>query len=259
MSPEMMIEDVEGMVKLQEELGEYPHIVSIYRSFRWENGWYGIMTKWMPDGKLSDKLRDGGDGGLVSSLKPRYVLRQIVDGVKVCHDHNVVHLDLQPAHVLFDGSDVKIDSFESAMKVYGKTRLPPLSGHYKFAYLAPERIAAWVNQRSSGRIPIPLDLKAVDIWALGVIFYQVLAGRSPWNCNMNSDKEVADCLKRIKDSGFDDIYVPLPNTVHLYHRDAEDLLRHMLEIDPSKRYTIDQVASHRFFNSAAAYLSFFPF
>ncbi|HJQ96675.1 MAG TPA: protein kinase [Candidatus Polarisedimenticolaceae bacterium] len=93
------------------------------------------------------------------------IARQICDGLAAAHAEGVVHRDLKPANVLVDAlGRVKIADFGLAELTGG--------GGGKLAgtpsYMAPEQTAS-----------APVDQRT-DIWALGIILYEMLCGRLPF-------------------------------------------------------------------------------
>lgn len=76
----------------------------------------------------------------------------------------------------------------------------------------------------------------VDIWSTGVIIYLMLIGKAPFET-----ARVEKTYDRIAKADFD-----FPD----YFKDssAKDLLRKILVVDPSKRYTFEQILSHDFMN-----------
>jgi serine/threonine protein kinase len=95
-------------------------------------------------------------------------LRQICTALDYAHARNVVHLDLKPRNLLHEDGTLLLSDFGLAhlMKegaVEGGTSLRFGSP----AYMAPEQISGQPQARS-------------DIYALGVILYQMLAGRPPF-------------------------------------------------------------------------------
>jgi serine/threonine-protein kinase len=96
------------------------------------------------------------------------IARQICDGLAAAHAEGVIHRDLKPANVLVDASGrVKIADFGLAELTGG--------GGGKLAgtpsYMAPEQ--------TSG---LPVDART-DIWAVGVILYEMLCGRVPFRAD----------------------------------------------------------------------------
>jgi serine/threonine protein kinase len=226
--PQTRFEAFQREVRLQ-KLVESDHIVKLYKSFIKPNGDGVILTELLPDGELDQKFLLPG-GRLDWNM--RQTMRQIIDGVKVCHDHDVVHLDLKPANIWCKGKDVKIGDFGFAMETNGEDQLSV--GRGTEDYLPPEFARNWLDGTA-----IETPLKKADIWSLGVTFYVLLTGHLPWSYDKLDER-----TRSMNMRGFDDVYVPLPWSVD---RDADDLIKNMLQVDPLKRYTIEQVASHKYF------------
>lgn len=100
------------------------------------------------------------------------VFGQVCDGVAVAHAAGIVHRDLKPANILVgEDGGVKVADFGLAQlgpeaAITTLTRTDVAMG--TFHYLAPE-------QRKDARA---VDHRA-DVWALGVIFYEMLTGELP--------------------------------------------------------------------------------
>ncbi len=98
----------------------------------------------------------------------------IADAVQHAHERGVVHRDLKPANVLVDarGTAVVVDfgvarASESSLDVSVQTQTGQLLG--TLAYMAPEQL---VGPRSA-------VTRQVDVYALGAMLYELLAGRTP--------------------------------------------------------------------------------
>ena len=99
------------------------------------------------------------------------VFGQVCDGVAAAHAAGIVHRDLKPANILVGDDGVKVADFGLAqlgtdVSLLTLTRTNVAMG--TFHYLAPE-------QRKDAHA---VDHRA-DIWALGVIFYEMLTGELP--------------------------------------------------------------------------------
>ena len=125
----------------------------------------GFAMEILEGGSLQDKL----DHGPISWIDGVDYIRQIALGLEAIHVQGTVHRDLKPDNILFDLNGVpKITDFGVA-NVRGGIRLESegmLAGTPK--YLAPE----YIETKES-------DHRA-DIYALGVMAFEMIAGRSPF-------------------------------------------------------------------------------
>ena len=110
--------------------------------------------------------------------------RQICEALHYAHEHGVVHRDLKPSNLMVtDGGQVKLTDFGIA-KDLDKTALTATGRTLgTAAYMAPEQIRG-----------TPEVSHKTDLYALGIVFYQMLAGRTPFegsspvvlmHCHMN--------------------------------------------------------------------------
>jgi serine/threonine protein kinase len=244
------LNDLRRETRVQELLVDSDDIVGIHQKLRKDSGDFVVLTEFMPDGDLFHKIRRGG--GLKNGFDVRDTFHQVANGLKFCHDRDVVHLDLKPENIWCRDKDqkVKIGDFSSAMEVEDK-RPEMLKARGTPSYMAPEMLQSWVEEGQRGGSHSALDLKAVDVWALGVAFYTMLTGQMPWTIRVNRRQTAIKFLKKIHSASGPDIsavFRPLPASVD---KDAADLIQHMLELDPTKRYTMEQVVSHKYFKNLA--------
>ncbi len=171
--------DQESLNRFMKEAGQivhwrHPHILRVYDTMQIElldpaRGsllFYFIM-EYAAGGDLHKRLTPGSPFPLSASFA---LFRQLCDAVRYAHKHGVVHRDLKPLNILFrrpatGPEEVVLSDFGLAVQVD--------ASHYTFArggtlaYMAPEQFAGEISP-------------ACDIFALGVILYQLCTGRLPF-------------------------------------------------------------------------------
>ncbi|KPJ89685.1 MAG: hypothetical protein AMJ53_15565, partial [Gammaproteobacteria bacterium SG8_11] len=96
------------------------------------------------------------------------IIFQIAHGLKAAHEEKIIHRDIKPGNILItEKGEVKIVDFGLA-KLAGVHLTQSTSSKGTVAYMCPEQIRGEkVDHRS-------------DIWALGVVFYEMLTGHLPF-------------------------------------------------------------------------------
>ncbi len=151
----------------------HPGIVTLYEFGETEELFFFLME--FVDGV---NLRQLLNGGRISAREALAIVPQICDALQYAHDHGVVHRDIKPENILLDRQGrVKVADFGVA-KIVGQMGAESASGAASEQsvtgvlgtphYMAPE-------QRDR---PTEVDHRA-DIYALGVVFYQMLTGELP--------------------------------------------------------------------------------
>lgn len=109
-------------------------------------------------------------------LRLRAALSELCAGLSVLHDAAIVHRDVKPANVLVtrSGRVVLLDFGLAAMPTL---RPPDLTSAGTPRYMAPEQIRA------------DRPTSAADLYAVGGILYELLAGRSPFGGSMQTNQE----------------------------------------------------------------------
>ncbi|XP_036595882.1 ribosomal protein S6 kinase alpha-6 isoform X2 [Trichosurus vulpecula] len=143
---------------------------------------------------------------------------------------DVVHRDLKPSNILYmddstNADSIRICDFGFAKQLRGENGLL-LTPCYTANFVAPEVL---MRQGYDA---------ACDIWSLGVLFYTMLAGYTPFANGPNDTPE--EILLRIGSGKFS-LSGGNWDTVS---DAAKDLLSHMLHVDPHQRYTAEQVLKH---------------
>ncbi len=157
----------------------HPHIVTLYESGRTADGLAFFAMELVDGHPLSDLLKlpeSSAEKPTAARLIQTYL--QIVKAIAYAHQRGVIHRDLKPANILIDGElEPHVLDFGLARSARGEEQDQDMiestaAGEFlgTFAYAAPEQLRG---------NPDLIDVRT-DIFALGVILYEILAGERPY-------------------------------------------------------------------------------
>jgi 5'-AMP-activated protein kinase catalytic alpha subunit len=150
------------------------------------------------------------------------IFSQILSGVEYLHKMNVVHRDLKPENLLFDyKKEIKIADFGLSNNYFEGHLISTACGSP--CYAAPEMLK---GKKYEG-------LNA-DIWSCGIILFTMVCGYLPFE-DENQDKLFSKIIKGIF------------NIPHYISPMCRDLIKCILNVDPTKRYTLQQIRLHPWF------------
>ncbi len=159
-NPEVELRGVEACINLKN-----PHLVSVYDVRKNDAGEYFIIMEYISGPSLRDLLVAEPHG--LGVQKAAFLFKGIGEGLSYLHDRGIVHRDLKPGNIFYDDGYVKIGD-------YGLSKFISLSRHSAHTssvgtvhYMAPEV--------GSGHYT-----KGIDIYAVGVMLYEMLVGKLPF-------------------------------------------------------------------------------
>lgn len=151
------------------------------------------------------------------------LMAKICEAVHHAHQRGIIHRDLKPANILVDDTgQPKILDFgvarvtNSDAQATRHTDLGQLVG--TLAYMSPEQVLA---------DPLELDTRS-DVYALGVILYQLLAGRLPYKLS----GKLHEAVQAIREED----PAPLSSISRKYRGDIETIVAKALEKEKERRY-----------------------
>lgn len=176
-------------------LEKYPHpnIITLYDHFVIDDKAYLIM-EFADGGSLYGLLRD------VKKLKEPTAYEyfvQILKGVLYLHSFGIAHRDLKTDNVLLVNSKTepgvkiaKITDFGLSRQMYKRKVGQMKAGSYAGtkSYMAPEILCCDIYPDFESE-PFEFDAFKADVWALGVLLYELLCGDTPFR-NLNSSEEI---------------------------------------------------------------------
>ncbi|KAI3954007.1 hypothetical protein MKW98_017831 [Papaver atlanticum] len=220
------VEDVRREVSIMSSLPDHMNIVRLKATYE-DNEAVHLVMELCEGGELFDRIVARGH---YSERAAANVARTVAEVVKMCHEHGVMHRDLKPENFLFANKreNAALKAIDFGLSVFFRPgeRFSEIVGSPY--YMAPE-----VLRRNYG--------PEVDIWSAGVILYILLCGVPPFWAE--TEQGVAHAILRgVIDFKRD----PWPKVSD----SAKSLVKQMLEPDPRKRLTAQQVLEHSWLQNA---------
>ena len=164
LGPDRFIQEIEIAARLQ-----HPHILGVHDSGSADGFLYYVMP-YVEGESLRERLARQGELPVHDAVR---LLVEIADALAHAHSRGIVHRDIKPENVMLSGRHALVMDFGVAKAVNeasGRNKLTTLGVALGTpAYMAPEQAVA-----------DPLIDHRVDIYALGVVGYELLAGRPPF-------------------------------------------------------------------------------
>jgi len=158
---------------------QHPNVLRLLAVFETEADIFMVL-EYLHGGSLLELLtRDGS----LPEADSRPIMRQIASGLKAVHDAGIVHRDVKPENILFDGDGIaKLVDFG-----FAKAQLPRSRGDGSASPLLDESMRFASSPCGTPGFVAPEVLQhtgynfAVDMWSLGVITYMCLFGQPPFS------------------------------------------------------------------------------
>lgn len=167
-----------------------------------------IVSEYAPNGSLEDAIRRRGENPVHPGVAAELVAG-ILAGLEHLHARGIVHRDIKPANILLQGKTPRLADFGISRVLKATSQSGVMAGTP--LYMAPEAFDGKRSEQS-------------DVWSVGVILYQLLAGRMPF-----AQPDVSSLIAAIihKEPP------PLPPTVNKHLR---DVVAKALHKDLSQRF-----------------------
>ncbi|HEY0528262.1 MAG TPA: protein kinase [Gemmatimonadaceae bacterium] len=191
---------------------DHPNLCAVYDIGTTDDGWLFLAMALYEGETLRARMKR--DGAMKVSDASE-IARQIAEGLRAAHTAGVVHRDLKPGNVMLlpDGT-IRILDFGLA-RARDQTVTETGGAFGTVSFMSPEQIR---GEKVDGR---------ADLWALGVVMYEMLTGRKPFD----GAEEVAIAHSILHDE---------PELLSTHRRDIsaamEALVLRLLKKDPTKRH-----------------------
>ncbi|XP_059414185.1 serine/threonine-protein kinase BRSK1-like isoform X1 [Carassius carassius] len=208
------------LMKVEREIAilkliEHPHVLKLYDVYE-NNKYLYLVLEHVSGGELFDYLVKKGR---LTPKEARKFFKQIISALDFCHSHSICHRDLKPENLLLDEkNNIRIADFGMASLQVGDSLLETSCGSPHYA--CPEVIR---GEKYDGR--------RADVWSCGVILFALLVGALPFDHD-----NLRQLLEKVKSGVF---HMP-----HFIPPDCQALLRGMIEVNPEKRLTLEEIQKH---------------
>ena len=190
----------------------HPNIVGVYDVGQSQEMNY-IVMEYVEGTDLKDYIRQRGALHPIEAVR---IMLQIVSAIAAAHQNRIIHRDIKPQNILIDREgNVKITDFGIAVALSDTslTQTNTLLGSVH--YLSPE-------QARGGMATIQ-----TDIYALGIVLYELLTGRVPFD----GESAVSIALKH-----FQEPLPPVVNPTAMVPQSLENIVLKATAKDPMNRY-----------------------
>ena len=228
--PEVFATDPDRLARFQREAQvlaslNHPNIAQIH-GIEEDEGTRALVLELVEGPTLADRISKGP----IPLDEALPIAKQIAEALEAAHEAGVIHRDLKPANVVVkddgtvkvldfglakafqpDASDVSASMSPTISLTAAATQMGMVIG--TAAYMSPEQAKGrQVNKRA-------------DVWAFGVVLYEMLTGTRPF-----AGDDVSETLARVIDREPD--WTALPNSVP---PGLSNFLRHCLQKNPKQR------------------------
>jgi non-specific serine/threonine protein kinase/serine/threonine-protein kinase len=220
-SPELLrrfAQDAQALGRLQ-----HPGIAQIYDAGTADTG-YGSQPYFAMEFIRGAALRDYADGRHLGLRERLELMVKICEAVHHAHQRGLIHRDLKPGNIIVDETgQPKILDFgvarvtDSDTQATMATDVGQLVGTLN--YMSPEQVLA---------DPLDIDTRS-DVYALGVILYELLSGRLPYQIS----KRLHEAMQTIREEDPS----RLSTIDRRYRGDIETIAAKALEKDKTRRYS----------------------
>jgi hypothetical protein len=145
---------------------KHPNLVNLFDLKTDNHGDHWVVMEYVSGESLSTVL-NRHPTGLPTELAQQWFVA-LARAVGYLHDHGIVHRDLKPANIFLENGTLKVGDYGLSKFIGGSQRTAQTQSVGTVHYMAPEISTGNYN-------------KGIDVYAAGVIFYEMLTGRVPFD------------------------------------------------------------------------------
>ena len=196
----------------------HPHTMQLINHYEDDNNFFMIMP-YASRGQLYTLLRKSTRFDQRTTAQ---FLRETISAVKYLHEHHVIHRDIKPENILLD------HNFRVKLSDFGWSNFCEENEMRKTFCGTPEYLSPEMVKR------LPHDYR-VDIWSLGVLLFECLAGYPPFTGQ--TEEELFKNIRQLK------IHWPID-----FPPLAKNLVTKILKLNPKERPSLDEILKHSWFS-----------
>jgi serine/threonine protein kinase len=205
---------------------KHPNLLHCFELYQTTNNFYILME--FCDGGSLKHLR-GNQGG-VSEQEAMLYMRQIMEGFKALKRHKIIHRDVKLENLLIKDGVLKIADFGTAKRGMESTSTKMIGS---FLTMAPEVMQIFNDSKDDDSYS-----SKVDLWSIGVVFYEILFGQSPF-----FGSYPAQMIHNMRNNSGENL--KLGKAVHVH---IESLLKGLLQFNPKTRISWEDFFKHPAFD-----------
>ncbi|TNV73874.1 hypothetical protein FGO68_gene1437 [Halteria grandinella] len=215
---------VQREIRLMRRLAQHENIVQLYDAIDTQRQIYLIMEH--VEGQcLQQMMKFRHQRRLSSETEAARMFAQIMSAVEAMHLMDVAHRDIKMENILVEARSGRVKVIDFGFSCLSKERLKVFCGTP--SYMSPEIVSK--KEYFGG---------PADIWACGVLLFTLICGTFPFK-SITTEKEL---FRKINRGIFT---YTLPDV----SSEAKDLIKQMLNVEPSERPNASMVLQHQWFRS----------
>ena len=211
---------VKREIKLMEKMTN-PHIIRLYEVIDTQK-YVILVMEYVNGGSLHSYLKQHA-GRRLPEAEAKRVFKQVVEGIRYCHNRSITHRDIKLENLLLDeDKNIKVIDF-------GFSTCIPIDKKVKIFCGTPSYMAPEIVQKTEYCGP------PADIWALGVLLFIILCGSFPYRGA--TDQEL---YTKISNSDY-----KIPSEVYQQlSQEAIDLIALLFSLEAEKRPSARELLVH---------------
>jgi len=195
-----------------------PHLVTIFDVKYNDKGKPFVIMEYVSGPSLGDMVKESPNG--LGTQKAAFFLREIAKGLSYLHECGIVHRDLKPGNIFYEDGRVKIGDYGLSKAINTSQCTGQTVTVGTVHYMAPEI--------GEGRYD-----RSIDIYALGILLYEMLTGQVPYFGNSPAEVLMKHMTAKPDLTGIDETFARV--------------ISKALEKDPAARYkTVREVVEDVF-------------